>query len=142
MNTSKENEFMHELAGALGCPGEIERARRILHTVLHTLRDHLTLQESLRFLTQLPIFIQTVYQEGWLTRGKNETIDLDDFLQEIWENDGFVAEDDFENTEETIRTVMVVFMILGKYVPEGKTNEMEAILPLELKPLMTESFAA
>ena len=136
------NEFSCELAGALGFPGEVERTNRVFRSVLHALRNNLTIQESVEFLTQLPSFIKPIYIEGWSIKSKKKIIYVDDFLNEIWQNDGKLAEEDFENKKETIRAISIVFLILGKYISKHEVNDIAGILPAEVKEIITEAFAA
>lgn len=42
-----------------------QRAYRLLRTVLHTLRDHMDVDEAAQFAAQLPVLIRGLYYEGW-----------------------------------------------------------------------------
>ncbi|HET6990025.1 MAG TPA: DUF2267 domain-containing protein, partial [Bacteroidia bacterium] len=117
-NTGKQ--FMHELTEELGYANEPERAARVLKSVLHTLRDHLTIEESLQLLAQLPMFLKAVYVDGWSGKQHKKIKHLNDFLSEIHQHDGFPAADDFGDGKETLALTVMVFLMLRKYVSEGE----------------------
>jgi uncharacterized protein (DUF2267 family) len=138
----KGNQFMRELSEKLGFEDEPQRAARILKSVLHTLRDHLTIEESLQMLAQLPMFLKAIYVEGWSAKKKKKISHISEFLDEVWENDGKSARNDFGDGEETLADIVMVFLMLRNYVSEGEMNNIAAVLPKELKPLISLSFVA
>lgn len=134
--------FMKELSAELGYEEEPQKSARILKSVLHTLRDHLTLEESLQLLSQLPMFLKGIYVDGWTNHKKKKVKDLDEFIYEVWEKDGMTADIDFGDGQETLADAIIVFLLLRKYVSEGEMNDIVTILPKELKPLVNPSFAS
>lgn len=42
-----------------------QRAYRLLRTVLHVLRDHLSVDEAAQLAAQMPALIRGIYYEGW-----------------------------------------------------------------------------
>lgn len=60
----KTDEWIAELAriGGFGSP---QQAYSVLHTVLQTLRDRLTVEEAAQLGAQLPLLIRGIYYEGW-----------------------------------------------------------------------------
>jgi uncharacterized protein (DUF2267 family) len=61
----KGREFMGYVAEALQRPDDLDHASQVTVSVLHALRDRLTPEESLHFISQLPIYIKAVYADGW-----------------------------------------------------------------------------
>ncbi len=42
-----------------------QRAYRLLRSVLHVLRDHLSVDETAQLAAQMPILVRGIYYEGW-----------------------------------------------------------------------------
>ncbi|MBL7849842.1 MAG: DUF2267 domain-containing protein, partial [Cyclobacteriaceae bacterium] len=61
----KGNEFMNILARRLGDENNRDRAGRVLRHVFAVLRNHISPEESLQLLSQLPVAIKGVYVDGW-----------------------------------------------------------------------------
>jgi uncharacterized protein (DUF2267 family) len=57
------NELMNRLAEDLGHPNEVNRVGMMVRAVLHTLRDRISISESLDFMSQLPTALKGVYVE-------------------------------------------------------------------------------
>ncbi len=59
------NEFLSRLATSLGHPEEKGRTGIIMRSVMHTLRERITVGESLNLLSQLPMFLKGIYVDKW-----------------------------------------------------------------------------
>ncbi|MBI3133973.1 MAG: DUF2267 domain-containing protein [Bacteroidetes bacterium] len=131
------NEFVARLAKELGYPKDKARAGRVLKSVLHAVRDQLTPTESVQLIAQLPMFLKAVYVHNWsLKTVKKKTRKFDDFLMEICVIDGDVSQSDFPTNNDIETAVSVVFMMLRKYLSLGEIEDIKALLPKELKPLL------
>jgi len=76
------NAFIKRLAQELGHPEEPRRAEIIVRSVLHTLRDRITVAESLNFMAQLPMFLKALYVDEWKYREKPERLkNLEEFAE-------------------------------------------------------------
>jgi len=51
---------------------DTEKAGRILSSILHGLRDVISMEESLNLIAQFPMFLKAVYVNGWTTRKKKK----------------------------------------------------------------------
>ena len=129
------NRFVRELSIELGYPRETERTGRILIAVLHTLRDHLSVDQSLRILSLMPMFLKGIYVDGWENTKKKEITQLNDFLKEIWRQEEFKDENDFENIAETEHALVMVFHVLRKYISSEDLHKIAEILPEKIQPL-------
>jgi hypothetical protein len=58
-------EFVKKIAFELGDEDNTSRAGALLRATLHTLRDQSSPEESLQFISQLPMFIKAIYVDGW-----------------------------------------------------------------------------
>ena len=60
------------------------KAYMALRTVLHALRDRLTVEEAIQLGAQLPMLIRGFYYEGWNLKGKpHKERHKEDFLDHI-----------------------------------------------------------
>jgi len=66
----KTHLWLNEIMTELGWEDNRHWAYLALRTVLHTLRDHLTVEEAMDLGAQLPMLIRGFYYEGWTLTGK------------------------------------------------------------------------
>lgn len=132
------NEFLNKLAKDLGHPEEIGRAGIILRSVLHTLRDRITISESFNILSQLPMFLKAVYVEQWKYHDRPETYrKLEDFKNEVKKHQEQFGEQAFDwemHTEEIIKTVLN--RLKEDYINQGELEDIMSQLPEELEELV------
>lgn len=129
---SKGNELVNHLASDLGVPRD--QAARILRSVLHALRNRITLDENFDLLAQLPLVLKAVYVDGWKPpKTVNQSSHLKDFLDEIRYADAQLAAYDFGNDAKAKSMVLGVFRVLAQFVSAGELNDVVAGLPLEIK---------
>lgn len=101
-----------------------------LRTVLHALRDRLTVEEALHLGAQLPMLIRGFYFEGWNLKDKpHKERHIEDFLEHV--TDAF-KDDPSVNARQVTRAV---FRVLAKHVSAGEIEDIKGILPKELKEL-------
>ncbi len=134
------NEFVNKLSKKLGHPDEVGRTGIILRAVLHTLRDRLTISESLDLLAQLPMFLKAVYVENWKYREKPTQIStLDEFTDEVKKHQDQYGEYEFSWEKPTKEIVAIVLNELGTFVTEGETRHIVAQLPKDLEAFFSEN---
>jgi uncharacterized protein (DUF2267 family) len=66
----KTQVWFNDLMAELDWQDHPQRAYLALRTVLHALRDRLTVEEALQLSAQLPMLIRGFYFEGWTLKGK------------------------------------------------------------------------
>ncbi|MFW5822923.1 MAG: DUF2267 domain-containing protein [Tangfeifania sp.] len=136
------NEFVNHLSAKLGHPNEVGRTGIILRAVLHTLRDRLTVSESLDLLAQLPMFLKAVYVENWKYLEKPTSIaTLDEFTEEVKKHQDQYGEYEFSWEKPTKEIVAIVLNELGKYITEGETRHILAQLPKDLEAFFSENLS-
>ncbi|MCX7760549.1 MAG: DUF2267 domain-containing protein [Hydrogenothermaceae bacterium] len=134
----KGNLFLKELAQEIGVPDDRDRAGRILRTVLHVLRDRLTLEESFDLISQLPMCIKAIYVDGWKPKPvPDKSIkSVEDFVQAVLEHDARAAGKDFGNEEHALQMIKAVFRVIKRHVSDGEFQDIKGDLPKHLKPLL------
>jgi uncharacterized protein (DUF2267 family) len=125
----KTNQWLDELMASMGW-FDPERAYLALRTTLHTLRDRLTVEEAAELGAQLPMLVRGFYYEGWRPTGKPvKERHKDEFLAHI---DKALAGYDLGSSEEIARGV---FRLLNRRVSEGEMEDVQRILPQEIREL-------
>jgi uncharacterized protein (DUF2267 family) len=133
----KGNEFLHKLEDNLG-GDERGHAARILKSTFRVLRNHLTFEESLQLLAQLPIAIKGIYVDGW-KKGEHKKIKtVDDFLIEILQEEGDNAWRDFNDKDEIIDCVRAVVDTMRMYVSGGEMDQALATLPKKIQAIFED----
>ena len=131
------NTFLKEYAKEIALSDNPERAGRILSAILHGLRSIISIEESLQFIAQLPMFLKAIYVNGWSIKAKKNKIkDVEGFIDLIRSFDGKTAVYDFESDEITEDYINTTFLILRKYVSSGEMEDIRDGLPKRLKGLI------
>ena len=131
------NTFLNDYAKELGLSDDLERAGRVLNSTLHGLRSIISVEESLQFVAQLPMFLKAVYVNGWSIKvNKQRVKDIKGFIDLVRSLDGKTALYDFESDENAEDYVYLTFLILRRYVSSGEMNDIRGELPKRLKGLI------
>lgn len=110
---------------------DLHYAGRVLRTVLHALRDRLTVAEGAQLAAQLPTLIRGIYYEQWRPGAAAHHLahDVDGFLDEVADA-GRLA-----GRTEASHAVSAVSRVLNDHVSEGEMYDVLAILPEKLRTL-------
>ena len=133
------NTFINRLAKSLGHPEEKEQTLIALRAVLQTLRDRQSIEENLDALSQLPMFLKSLYVEQWTATGKQDKFKtLEDFLDEIEKTQQGFGEREFNWNISTREIAIVVLQELREYWTEGQWNHIEENMPEEIAEFFRE----
>lgn len=111
---------------------DYRKAYLVFLAVLQGLRDHLPVEQAIRFGDQLPGLIRGSYFEHWNLEGKPlPWKSRDDLLAGICA--GLDAADGMETSAESI--VRAAFRLLEKKATEGDIENLDRLLPAELREL-------
>jgi uncharacterized protein (DUF2267 family) len=125
----KTREWLRELMKDLGWQDE-HKAYLALRSVLHALRDRLTVEEAAQLGAQLPMLVRGFYYEGWDPTGKPvRERHQERFLAGI--------KDHFRNDEGVFadKLARAVFKLLSKHISGGEIKDVKHTLPVELRDL-------
>lgn len=132
---NEANLFIKMVAQEFGHPGEKKRAAIFIKAVLHTLRERLTMGQSLNFISELPMIFKAVYVDGWKYHEvpiKIKTVE--DFCIEVKRHQALYGEKEFDWNMSTYDMVVKFFNILGqKYISQGEFNDILAEMPHQLR---------
>jgi len=130
------NTFMKLYAKELDLGEDTEKAGRILSSILHALREVITLEESLQMISQFPMFLKAVYVNGWTIHKKDRIKTMTDFITLVRKFDGNTAMNDFRTDELAENYINSTFILLRQYISLGELEDLRTLLPKELKSMM------
>jgi uncharacterized protein (DUF2267 family) len=126
------NTWLKELMEELGWEDR-HQAYRALGSVLHALRDRLTVAEAADLGAQLPMLIRGLYYEGWNPNGKpDKKLKKEEFLARIGA--------DFRGHAEIFPegVAWAVFKLLQRHVSAGEIGDVKHVLPAQIRLLWPE----
>ncbi|MDP2069767.1 MAG: DUF2267 domain-containing protein [Lutibacter sp.] len=133
------NAFLKEFAKKINMPNDTDKAGRILSSILHGLREVITIEESLQLISQFPMFLKAVYVNKWSTRRKKKVKTMTDFIDLIREMNGVTALNDFESEEVAENYINATFILLRKYVSLDELEDLRTVLPKDLKSIVYQN---
>jgi uncharacterized protein (DUF2267 family) len=133
------NTFMDGYTKALNLGTDKERAGRILSSILHALREIISVNESLQLMSQLPMFLKAVYVNGWSIRKTRKVKGLNDFIELVKFYNGVTANTDFPSEDISENYIKTTFIELRKYISLGEFEDIRTELPKELKYIMYQN---
>jgi len=88
--------FINNLSEELDHPDEIGREGIIARSVIHSLRDRITISESFDVIAQLPMFLKAIYVDNWKYLEKPMKFDtVEDFCKEVERRQELQGEQEF-----------------------------------------------
>ena len=126
----KTQIWLNDLMAELDWQGKPEKTFLALRTVLHALRDRLTIEEAVQLGAQLPMLVRGFYYEGWTLKGKpHKERHKEDFLDHVkaaFKKDVTVRPDSI---------VRAVFRVLELHTSDGEIEEVKNSLPKAIREL-------
>lgn len=122
--------WLHDIMKELEWEEHPQKAYLALRTVLHALRDRLTVEEAVQLGAQLPMLVRGFYYEGWTLTGKpRKERHKEDFLNHVKE----AFKEDYTVRAESI--ARAVFKTLARHTSPGEIDDVKHILPKALHEL-------
>ena len=120
--------WLNEICNDLGPDKQV--AWKVLSTVLHKLRDRLTLNLAAHLGAQLPLMVRGVYYDQF-EPGKmpSDCRSRDEFVAEVAE---WLSDTRPVDPEEAIRSV---FRVLSRHISEGQCNKVRDALPKSIRQM-------
>jgi uncharacterized protein (DUF2267 family) len=126
----KTHAWLHDVMDELDWEHQPHKAYLALRTVLHALRDRLTVEEAVQLGAQLPMLIRGFYYEGWKLTGKPvKERHKEEFLDHVKK----AFKDDM--TVDPERVARAVFKVLAKRTSKGEIEDVKHLLPAALQKL-------
>jgi uncharacterized protein (DUF2267 family) len=126
------NIWLHDIMERLDWQDRLH-AYHALRSVLHALRDRLSVDQAAAFGAQLPMLIRGFYYEGWHPAGTpSKERSREDFLAHVAQT---FRDDQRSRTEDVVRAV---FEVIAKHVTPGEIKHVKFALPGEIRSLWSE----
>jgi len=110
--------------------GKPHKAYLALRTVLHALRDRLTVEEAMQLGAQLPMLVRGFYHEGWTLKNKtHKERHKEQYLDHVREA---YRDDVTVNPQQVVRAV---FRVLQRHTSPGEINDVKHVMPRSLQEL-------
>jgi uncharacterized protein (DUF2267 family) len=133
---AEANAFLKEYSKQLNLSNDKDKAARVLSSILHGLREIISIEESLQLMAQFPMFLKAVYVNGWSSHKKYRVKNMEEFIDLIREFNGVTSLHDFENDEIAENYINTTFIVLRKYVSLGELEDIRTELPKDLKSMV------
>lgn len=132
------NEYINELANALGHPEEKQRVMIIWRAVMHTIRDRIQISESLDLISPLPMILKGIYTTGWKYSDSPpyDFTTIEQMKTQVKALQNQYGEQEFNWSKSTDEIISIVMDSLEKYLPEGQMDHIRGQLPQEIKSLV------
>jgi uncharacterized protein (DUF2267 family) len=126
------NIWLSDLSSAFGTRDR-RFAQRTLRAWLHTLRDRLTVDATVKFGQQLPELLRGIYYDGWEPNKAPIKYDVDQYLQHFGA-EAFISLDQVASTAATVTEVV------ANHMSPGQVAETVAELPRNLRATLGVDF--
>ena len=126
----KTQVWLNDVMQELDWEGKPHKAYLALRTVLHALRDRLTVEEAMQLGAQLPMLVRGFYYEGWTLKKKpHKERHKEQFLDHVREA---FRDDVTVNPQQLVRAV---FRVLQRHTSPGEIDDVKNVMPKALREL-------
>lgn len=130
------NRFIREVANELGT-SNIQKALRITKAVLHAIRDRLQPDSAVEFAQGLPMMLKAIYFDQYDISGTPVIIrSQQGFIDFIREKDAFASEMDFQDPQDAIIALQIVFSVLENHMDYYQVRQIKKQLPKEIQNMI------
>jgi uncharacterized protein (DUF2267 family) len=128
-------KFVKEVAIELQKPEDLQGAIRKMTAIFHTIRDMITVQESLHLISQLPLYVKGLYVSDWHLGEKKKIKDKNEFVNQLVSQNARTGVGDFGTDEIAMVNVKAVVRVLQNHISQGQIDDLVAQFPKELKDI-------
>lgn len=129
-SVQKANVWLADVDAELGRDNRDE-AWRVLRAYLHSLRDHLTIEEGAHFAAQLPHLLRGVFYEGFRPSAvRQRPRDREAFLR------GFADAASLSGPTDASMAAEALTRVLRRHVSEGEVDEVLGQMPEPVRAVL------
>ena len=136
--TQEAYEYFNDLALQLNHPDEQERAFRLWKAVMFSIRDRISISESLDLMSQMPMMLKALYAEQWKFHEKPPLNydSIDEMQEEVKNRQDQFGESDFSWETSTEDLISITIDSMKEYWTGGQVEQLRGQLPKEVKELV------
>lgn len=128
----KTNLWLKDIERAMRVTDSKPKAYAALRGVLHTLRECMPVDETMKFAAQMPLLVRAVYFDGWKPRRKPVRLTKATFFRELRECLRGLTDVDVGVAARA------VFSTVEKHVSRGEVASVRRVLPSEIRTLWAD----
>jgi len=132
-HTTEGQRIVQQLAGELGDPKDLDRARLILHAVLGALRRRLGFDRAKHLMDQLPTPLQAVFIDQWEVKSETpaDLSSMEDFIVEVQKSGSYLV--DFVELNDAIQAIRSVFKVVKQHISDTHYHQLISLLPGDVR---------
>lgn len=132
-------QFLKEVADEMKMPEDLEYTDRFVASTLEVLREMITPEESLHLISQLPMYVKSLYVNGWkISKSRKRISTREEFFNELRDKYPRTTGRDLGDYRTARENVKAVFKVIRKYSSGGGIDHLKAQLPETLAELWEE----
>jgi uncharacterized protein (DUF2267 family) len=117
-----------------------DKAFRITRSILHSIRNQISIDESFHLMSQMPMLWKGMYVDGWnLNLAFERKHHLHDWLDSIRDQDGGSAALDFGNDMQMRTTISAFFHALSKKMNRESIIQLANLFTEEIQNFLKQS---
>jgi uncharacterized protein (DUF2267 family) len=117
-----------------------DKAFRITRSILHSIRNQISIDESFQWMSQMPMLWKGMYVDGWnLNLPFERKHRLHDWFNSIREQDGGAAALDFGNDMQMRTTITAFFHALSKKMNRESLMHLANLFTEEIQSLLKQA---
>lgn len=136
---TEANAFFKDYAKQIRMSENPEAALRVFTSIMHALRELISIEESLQLMAQLPMFLKAVYVKGWSGKSKAKARHMEEYIDLVRQFNGKTSVHDLGSNEEAENYIRTTFIVLRKYVSLGELEDIRTELPKDLKNMVYQN---
>jgi uncharacterized protein (DUF2267 family) len=129
----KTNGLLKDIEAAYGWENRRNQSYAALRSVLHALRDRLTVQETAQLGAQLPMLVRGIYYAGWRPERVPIKMSRDEFLQAVRREFPYSLPRGIDIDD----VVRVVLAALRKFVSVGEWDDIASVVPKDIREVVS-----
>ena len=136
---AEANTFFKDYAKQIQMTENPEAAVRVFTSIMHGLRELISVEESLQLLAQLPMFLKAIYVKGWTGKGKVKVKHMEEFIDLVRKFNGKTSVHDLGSEDQAENYIRTTFIVLRKYISLGELEDIRTELPKDLKNMVYQN---
>lgn len=129
------NELVLQVASHLKHPDDVNCAERAVRSVLITIRNCLSFEQSIKFINYLPLPFKAIYIQDWHINDKvpERIHSMNEFIEQVYKLDAGLCSTHYKEHDAIKQAVKAVFKVIGLHISNADLQKELAFLPDDLR---------